>query len=112
MKDDFDLWVVARRMDFDGETLGQAIRATFQRRATPIPEGIPFGLTDAFAEDPQKQIQWRAFLTRNALEAVPLADVAGAPPRFSDAALVRCGACWRVMVFRMEPRLWLELIPY
>ena len=97
MKDYFDLWVVARRMDFDGETLRQAIRATFQRRATPIPEGVPFGLTDAFAEDPQKQIPWRAFLARNVLEAVALADVVGRlrgflMPPLSAAA--RVGELW------------------
>lgn len=75
MKDYFDLWVLASHADFDGDTLARAIRATFERRATQIPQGVPFGLTDAFAEDPQKQTQWRAFLARNALDPVPLADV-------------------------------------
>ena len=40
------------------------IRVTFQRRATQIPNGVPFGLIDVFAEDPRKQTQWRAFLAR------------------------------------------------
>lgn len=75
MKDYFDLWVLASHADFDGDTLARAVRATFERRATQIPEGVPFGLTDAFAEDPQKQTQWRAFLARNALDPVPLAEV-------------------------------------
>ncbi|HYN78669.1 MAG TPA: nucleotidyl transferase AbiEii/AbiGii toxin family protein, partial [Lamprocystis sp. (in: g-proteobacteria)] len=70
MKDYFDLWILASHADFDGGTLAQAIRATFERRATRIPEGIPFGLTDEFSQEPQKQTQWRAFLTRTALDPV------------------------------------------
>lgn len=77
MKDYFDLWVLASHADSDGETLTRAIRATFARRATPIPQGAPFGLSEAFALDARKQTQWRAFLARNALEPVELADVLG-----------------------------------
>jgi hypothetical protein len=75
MKDFFDLWVLARNLDFDGETLCRAIGATFDRRGTPIPDRVPFGLTDDFAKDSQKQTQWRAFLAKNALEPVSLAEV-------------------------------------
>ncbi|MBP6582431.1 MAG: nucleotidyl transferase AbiEii/AbiGii toxin family protein [Chromatiaceae bacterium] len=75
MKDYFDLWVLARQADFDGDILTQAIRATFDRRATPLPDGVPFGLTEDFARDRQKQVQWRAFLAKNALQPVPLAEV-------------------------------------
>jgi len=75
MKDYFDLWILASHADFDGDTLARAIRATFERRGTRLPEGVPFGLTDAFAGDPRKQTQWRAFLARNTLDAVPLAEV-------------------------------------
>ncbi len=42
--------------------LTQAIRATFNRRATPLPNGITFGLTEGFAQDRRKQTQWQAFL--------------------------------------------------
>ncbi|MGA7978889.1 MAG: hypothetical protein WCA32_01520 [Chromatiaceae bacterium] len=42
---DFNL-VLTRYAHFDGGTLSQATRATFERRATHIPEGVPFGLTD------------------------------------------------------------------
>ena len=51
------------------------IRATFQRRGTAPPEGVPFGLTDAFATDAQKQSQWTAFLRRNRLAAPALEAV-------------------------------------
>lgn len=75
MKDYFDLWVLARHTDFDGETLYQAIKATFSRRKTGLAVEPPLGLTMVFAQDPQKQIQWQAFLRKNALKALPLKDV-------------------------------------
>lgn len=75
MKDFFDLWVLARQADFDGDILTQAIRATFDRRTTTLPDGVPFGLTEDFAQDRQKQIQWQAFLSKNALDPVALTDV-------------------------------------
>lgn len=75
MKDFFDLRVLARQADFNGDILTQAIRATFDRRATPLPNGVPFGFTESFAQDRQKQTQWQAFLNKNALDPVPLTDV-------------------------------------
>jgi hypothetical protein len=73
---------LARYAEHDGETLWRAIRATFDRRWTPIPDGVSFGLTEDFAPDRQKQIQWRAFLARNALEPVSLAEVLDLLRRF------------------------------
>jgi hypothetical protein len=61
--------------DFDGDVLRQAVQATFDRRQTALTGQPPFGLTDAFAQDAQKQIQWQAFLNKNRLEARALADV-------------------------------------
>lgn len=75
MKDFFDLWVLARHINFDGDTLRRAVRATFDRRDTPLTEHAPVGLTDKFANDAQKQKQWRAFIGKNKLETVSLADV-------------------------------------
>ncbi len=71
MKDFFDLWIIARQFRFDGVTLTKAIRATFDRRETPIPAEMPFGLTDAFGDDRQKQQQWRAFRKRLQLNDAP-----------------------------------------
>lgn len=75
MKDYFDLWVLAREMDFDGELLRQAIRATCDRRGFALPDGIPIGLSAEFAEDQQKQTQWQAFLKKNGLAPLPLGEV-------------------------------------
>lgn len=72
MKDYFDLWVLLRDEDLDDPELARAIRATFERRRTPMPDGVPVGLSDAFAADAGKQTQWRAFVGRNKLETVAL----------------------------------------
>lgn len=75
MKDYFDLWVLARHSDFEGDVLREAIGATLSRRGTDIPTGVPFGLTEAFATDAQKQMQWQGFLKKNRLEALTLEQV-------------------------------------
>ncbi|MDP1607467.1 MAG: nucleotidyl transferase AbiEii/AbiGii toxin family protein [Rhodocyclaceae bacterium] len=75
MKDYFDLWVLAKHSDFDGEVLRQAIGATLSRRGTDAPPDVPFGLTDTFASDAQKQMQWQGFLKKNRLEALSLGQV-------------------------------------
>lgn len=79
MKDYFDLWVLSRHSDFDGAVLAQAIWATFERRGTDIPPGLPhvlpMGLTDEFAQHVQKNMQWAGFLRKNALEPMALAAV-------------------------------------
>ncbi len=75
MKDFFDLWVLAQRADFDGPLLSRAVAATFERRRTVFPQGIPIGLSDEFINDAQKQKQWLAFLRKNALDTMPLATV-------------------------------------
>lgn len=78
MKDYFDLWILAQHTDFDGDLLCRALHATFERRRTPLPDGLPFGLSDEFAQDRQKQTQWQAFLRKNRLEALALNDVIAA----------------------------------
>lgn len=67
MKDYSDVWFLARNFDFDGAELASAIRATFKRRQTPIPKGLPTGLTGEFAEAPAKLAQWKAFTRRTQL---------------------------------------------
>ena len=41
-----------------GATLAAAISATFSRRATPLPQGAPPALSEAFSEDSAKQRLW------------------------------------------------------
>jgi hypothetical protein len=68
MKDYFDISELAKRESFDKVELATAIARTFQRRNTPLPEELPLGLTKEFHQDPQKQIQWKAFLRKNKLD--------------------------------------------
>lgn len=65
MKDFFDLSHLARIFEFDGKVLCEAIRGTFERRKTLIPQAIPMGLGRQFAVE--KQTLWGAFLTRSEL---------------------------------------------
>ena len=78
MKDFYDLWVLADRLEFDGAILREAIHATFERRKTPIPTEPPVALTAEFHDDAAKQAQWGAFLRRTGLEAPALPEVAAA----------------------------------
>ena len=71
MKDYCDLIAISRRFEIDGQSLTEAIRATFQRRGTPLPDGIPAGLSEEFAEDAGKQRQWIGYLGRTKLDTVP-----------------------------------------
>ena len=75
MKDYFDLWMLLRNGDLDDAELVRAIQATFTRRRSVLPEGVPAGLSDAFAADAGKLTQWRAFVAKNKLNAVALGEL-------------------------------------
>ena len=68
MKDLFDLHRLSAKFPFDGTSLSHAIRATFQRRGTAIPDAEPLILTREFLTAIERQTQWRAFLRRSRLE--------------------------------------------
>lgn len=63
MKDFHDIWWIAGRFDFAGQTLAEAIRVTCSHRDTPVPEK-PTALATAFAQNPSKIAQWKAFRRR------------------------------------------------
>ena len=67
MKDFFDLRMLAEQFEFDGEVLSHAIRATFGRRRTALPEAVPLALTDEFWADQAKQSQWKSFTAKGHL---------------------------------------------
>lgn len=64
MKDFFDLYILARDFVFNGATLTRAIKATFRRRKTEIPCETPLALTEEFARDEMKSVQWKAFVRK------------------------------------------------
>jgi hypothetical protein len=67
--------------------LGEALAATFGRRQTHLPTGVPLGLSDEFASDAIKQTQWKAFLAKNRLEVATLGDVVQQIRRFVSEPL-------------------------
>jgi hypothetical protein len=87
MKDYFDVLALAREAAVEGESLADAIAATFTRRGTAIPETLPLGLGDEFTLDPTKQAQWRAFLRKNRLDAPRLEEAVAEIRKFVAAPL-------------------------
>jgi hypothetical protein len=71
LRDFFDVYMLAQRESFDNEMLLAALRATFERRRTAIPDGLPTALTPVFARMPDKRTQWAGFLRKNRLTAIP-----------------------------------------
>jgi predicted nucleotidyltransferase component of viral defense system len=82
MKDFYDLWMLARTMSFDGETLSAALRETFLRRGTPLPEETPVGLTPAWSTEDRVAGFWLGFLERSDVpDTTPALDVVAATLR-------------------------------
>ena len=64
MKDFYDIWFLSGNFEFDEHLLGQAVAGTFARRGTSLPTQPPLALTDGFALNQSKQLQWSAFVAR------------------------------------------------
>ena len=60
MKDFYDVWLLARRFEFDGPPLAQAITATFANRETAI-DPAPIAFTQEFTGQASTRTQWAAF---------------------------------------------------
>jgi predicted nucleotidyltransferase component of viral defense system len=89
MKDFYDVAVLARHFDFEGEVLARAIHATFERRKTDLPTTTPIALTDAFAEEPTKKTQWSGFVRKAGVrDPGSLAETIAAVRAFVEAPLV------------------------
>ena len=70
MKDFFDIWLLSRQFDFQGPTLAAAIKKTFSTRGTGI-QLEPVALTNSFAVDSARGVQWQGFIRKNRLLDVP-----------------------------------------
>lgn len=75
LKDYYDIWMLTEHFDFDLQILQSAIERTFRRRGTPIPSDLPEALSVVFAEDANRQVQWKAFLKRSEVESIGLLSV-------------------------------------
>lgn len=76
-KDFFDVWFYASQHDFKGNTLQEAIRATFKRRGTAL-DTRPHCFETDFAATPVRQTQWKAFM----------GNIRQSTPRFEEATMV------------------------
>ncbi len=76
MKDFYDIWLLARQFDFDGQTLARAIKATFANRETEI-DPDPVAFNPDFVESDEIVRRWAAFIRKGQLVEVPatLADL-------------------------------------
>ncbi len=71
MKDFYDMYMMGTHLNFQGSSLGAAIKTTFDNRTTLIPRGVPLALSPGFAQLPEKQMQWNAFIRRLQLDNTP-----------------------------------------
>lgn len=71
LKDYYDLYYISTHFETNGAILCAAIRNTFVRRSSAIPDGVPVGLTDEFASDPDKQSLWDGFRSRHLVDDAP-----------------------------------------
>ncbi len=69
LKDYYDLWLIAETFELERAPLATAVRQTFARRQTPLPQEKPTGFSEAYVETWGDQ--WRTFLTRERMAAAP-----------------------------------------
>lgn len=62
MKDFYDVWMCSNHLEFNTDTLLEAIDATFRNRETPVPTEQFEALTAGFAE--RHRVQWNAFVQK------------------------------------------------
>lgn len=65
MKDYFDLWYLAKNFAFDGQSVCDSIRITFERRGKALPEAAPVGLTESFWSDAHRMAMWESFCKKS-----------------------------------------------
>jgi hypothetical protein len=70
LKDFYDLYVASSAFELNGEPLAEAIATTFTSRNTPIPDGVPEGLSEEFVDIRRRQ--WQAFIRRLGDTDVPI----------------------------------------
>jgi predicted nucleotidyltransferase component of viral defense system len=97
VKDYYDLWHLAGRYEFDGATLGNAVRRTFERRGTKIPTEPPLGLSGAYLDNRDRGRQWTGLADRAGASSAVSFREAGATIRDFVLPVMRDGfeGVWR-----------------
>lgn len=69
IQEHFEMHHLAMQLEFDRVTLVEAVRRTFARHRTRVPQEEPIGLTPTFWDNPAHPAQLRAFARRAGVEA-------------------------------------------
>jgi predicted nucleotidyltransferase component of viral defense system len=95
LKDYYDLWLIADTFELDRVPLAAAVRQTFERRETALPQEKPTGLSEAYVD--AWGAQWRTFLNRERMAAAPeqLATVVADLERFVLPLIEEAEGDWR-----------------
>lgn len=95
LKDYYDLWLIADTFELDRAPLAAAVRQTFERRETALPQEKPTGLSEAYVDTWGDQ--WRTFLNRERMAAAPeqLATVVADLERFVLPLIEEAEGDWR-----------------
>jgi predicted nucleotidyltransferase component of viral defense system len=77
MKDFYDLYIISKTFTLGYEDVSKAVRQTFARRKTALPNETPAVFTEQVSLDSVKQTQWKAFVRklRNAHSSLELWEV-------------------------------------
>ncbi len=71
MKDFYDLWLMTRQFNFNGDSLTEALKLTFAHRKTNLPKKLPLFAEEIYDETSDRQILWKAFLLKNQITYAP-----------------------------------------
>jgi predicted nucleotidyltransferase component of viral defense system len=95
LKDYYDLWLIAETFELERAALAAAVRQTFARRETELPQERPTGLSEAYVDIWGDQ--WRTFLNRERMAAAPeqLATVIADVERFVLPLIEDADGDWR-----------------
>jgi predicted nucleotidyltransferase component of viral defense system len=70
MKDFYDIWILSRTSDFEGNILAEAVAKTFEKRNTPVTLDAAL-FNPSFGKDWDKNVQWRGFIRKTKLINAP-----------------------------------------
>lgn len=87
MKDFYDLWLLIRRFDFNGENLAEALKKTFTHRKTPLLQEGPLFAEEIYDENSDRQTLWKAFLNKGQTKHAP--EELGATAKIIEKFLVK-----------------------
>jgi len=71
MKDFYDIWIISRQFNFEGERLKEALKKTFTHRKTELPNSSKLFSEEFYDEKSNKQIMWKSFLRKNDINSTP-----------------------------------------